>query len=206
MTRLADRAAQFIRQTQRYRRCCNRMEHEYLNNRILITDVELVYASSFLSVCSLWESLLEEFLFEIVCGVESRRPGNQRFASFKSRRHLSDILLYPGKDYLSFSEFRRAEETASLFINEGRPFSAISERNRTLLQQAVKIRNAIAHQGRHAKKQFRTHVPGVTALPRSKRLPGAFLRHEFRVSPNQRRYELYYAAYQSAATEISSAW
>ena len=100
----------------------------------------------------------------------------------------------------------RAEELAALFIKRGLPFSAVSEPNCTLLQQAVRIRNAIAHESSFATEKFRASVPGVSALPRSKRSPGAFLRHEFRQAPSQRRYELYFAAYQTAAQEIAGAW
>lgn len=171
-----------------------------------MTDVELVYSSSFLSVSSHWESLLEEILFETVCGEESGRPGNQRYATFRKRRHLEDILLFPGKDYVSIPNLKRAEELAGLFISQGRPISAVSEPNRTLLQQATWVRNVIAHESAFAMQIFYKKVPGVDALPRSRRSPGAFLRHEFRQEPSQRRYELYFAAYQSAADEIARAW
>ena len=208
MSRLSDRADRFVRRVLRYRSCCVRIEHEFARarKRLRVTDVELVYSSSFLSVCSQWESLLEDILFEAVCGEESPRPGNRRYATFKKRKHFEDVLLFPGKDYLSIQNLKHAEELAALFINQGRPISAVSEHNRTLLQQAVQIRNAIAHESSFAMKNFRANVPGVSALPRSKRSPGAFLRHEFRQEPSQRRYELYYVAYQSAAREIAGAW
>lgn len=206
MSRLSDHANRFARRVDRYRSCCVRIEREFARRRLLVTDVELVYSSSFLSVCSQWESLLLEILFEAVCGDESLRRENRRYATFLNRRHLEEVLLFPRKDYLSIPNLNRAEELAALFIKQGRPISAVSESNRTLLQQAVRIRNAIAHESSFATKQFQKSVPGVGALPRSKRSPGAFLRHEFRTAPSQRRYELYYAAYQSAANEIASAW
>ncbi len=206
MSRLSDHASRFARRVQRYRSGCVRIEHEFARKRLRVTDVELVYSSSFLSVCSQWEALLEEILFEAVCGEKSPRRGVRRYATFQKRKHLEDVLLFPGKDYLSIPNLKRAEELAALFISQGRPISAVSEQNRNLLQQAVQIRNAIAHESPFAKKNFRANVPGVSALPRSKRSPGAFLRHEFRQAPSQRRYELYYVAYQSAAREIAGAW
>lgn len=206
MRQVTEHADQFVRRVIRYRNCCIRIENEFTKKRLLITDVELVYSSSFLSVCSQWQSLLEGILYEAVCGDGSTKPSNRRFASFQKERHLENVLLFPGKDYLSIPNLKRAEEMAALFINQGQPFAAVSEPNRTFLQQAVQIRNAIAHQSTFAKKQFHKSVPGVSALPRSKRSPGAFLRHEFRKSPTQRRYEVYFAAYQSAAQEIARAW
>ena len=206
MSRVSDHAERFVRGVIRYHNCCIRIEKQFARKRLLITDVELVYSSSFLSVYSQWESLLEEILYEVVCGEESPKRGNRRFASFQTRRHLEDLLLFPGRDYLSIPNLKRAQELVALFVNQGRPISAVSDQNRTLLQQAVRIRNAIAHESSFAIGKFRASVPGVSALPRSKRSPGAFLRHEFRKAPSQRRYELYFAAYQSAAYEIADAW
>ncbi len=206
MSRLSDEADRFKRRLLLYRGCCARIEREYIRKHLRVTDVELVYSSSFLSVCSQWESLLAEIIFEAVTGQESRKVGNERYATFKNKRALIDVLLFPGKDYVSIPTYKHAHAIASLFVRDGRPISAVSESNRTFLQQAGLIRNAIAHESSFAIAKFREKVPGVGSLPRSKRSPGAFLRHEFRISPSQRRYELYFAAYQSAASEIASAW
>lgn len=206
MSRLASYANKFVRKVSRFRNCCTRIELQFANGGLRITDVELVYASSFLSVCSQWESFLETMLFEAVCGEKSHKPGNTRLVTFRNRRYLEKVLLFPEKDYISIPSIKHAEELASLFVTKGRPFSAIGDTNRNHIQQAVWIRNAIAHQSSFAVGVFRTKVPGVASLPRSKRSPGAFLRHEFRISPRQRRYELYFAAFQSAANEITQAW
>ena len=206
MSRLTDRSNQFVRRVILYRNCCRRIEDQFANKILRVTDVELVYSSSFLSVCSQWETLLADVIFEAVMGKKSRKSGNQRYAHFTSRQKLMDILLFPDKDYISIPNLKRAEELARLFIQDGRPISAVSATNRTFLQQATWIRNAIAHESDFAMQKFQAKVPGVAALPRSKRSPGAFLRHEFRVSPAQRRYEIYFAAFQAAAIEISAAW
>ena len=206
MSRLFDRAESFARRVVLYRNCCRRIEDQFAQNRLRVTDVELVYSSSFLSICSQWESLLADVIFEAVIGKKSSKAGNRRWATFYSRQKLQDILLFPDKDYVSIPSLKRAEELAALFVRQGRPISAVSAQNRTFLQQAVWIRNVIAHESSYAIKTFQTKVPGVMALPRAKRLPGPFLRHEFRVSPIQRRYEIYFAAYQSAAREIAGAW
>lgn len=206
MSRLADKAGQFTRRILRYHDRCVRIEEVYREGKLRVTDVELVYSSSFLSVCSQWEALLEEILYEAVCGEKSTRSGIVRYAEFRSRQKLREVLLFPTRSFLSIPSLRRAEELAELFVKEGRPISAVSETNRSRLAEAVKIRNAIAHESDFARKKFRESVPGVNALPRSKRLPGAFLRHQFRQNPSQRRYEVYFAAYRSAATEMANAW
>ena len=53
---------------------------------------------------------------------------------------------------------------------------------------------------------FREKVPGVDALLPHRRNPGPFLRFEFRKEPAQRRYEVYFGAFQGAATELRDSW
>ena len=206
MSRLVSQTDLFVRRVSSFQKRCARIERQFDNNRLQVTDVELVYESSFLSVCSQWESLLRETLFEVVCGEESTKRGNTRVATFKNRSHFRKLLLFPDRNYIGIPGLSRAQGLASLFVAKGRPFSVVAEPNRTHIQQAVLVRNAIAHQSSFAVKIFREKVPGVASLPTSKRMPGAFLWHEFRVSPTQRRFELYLAAFQSAANEIARAW
>lgn len=206
MSQLASYTEKFVRRIFLLRNCCTRIEKKFDSRSLRVTDVEFVYSSSFLSVCCQWESLLEEILFEVVCGEESDKKGNTRLASFNSRITFEKLLLVGGKEYIAISNLKKAEEIATIFVANGRPFSEVSDTNRTHIQQAFWIRNAIAHESSFARRIFREKVPGVDILPTSKRFPGAFLRHQFRVSPSQRRFELYFAAFQSAAREIAAAW
>ncbi len=206
MPRLGDEVERFIRQISRLRRCCQRIEAQFKRDGLRVTDVLLVYTSSFLSACARWEALLEESLFEVVCGRESTRRGNFRHATFRSRSHFRNVLLYPKKDYLSLHSLRSTIDLASLYVNAGRPFSEISETNQTHLEQAMWIRNSIAHQSDFALRVFREKVPGLGSLLPNQRMPGHFLRFEFRTSPSQRRYELYFGAFQSAAREMERSW
>lgn len=206
MSRLSDLTRSFQRRLVGYANCIARIEEQFALHRLKVTDVELVYSSTFLSVYTHWESLLEQTLFEAVCGPPSVKRVNKRIATFPSRRQLRELLLFPGKDYISISSLKQAEELLSLFVKNGRPLSVVNQQDHTLIQQTTWIRNAIAHAGDHALSTFRRKVPGVSALPARKRLPGSFLRHEFRQSPTQRRYELYFVTFRRAASTIGSAW
>jgi len=150
--------------------------------------------------------LLEDCLYQTVCTERSTKTGNFRLAEFKSRQHFEKVLLHPRRNYLSLPSLDSATELAGLFVNEGRPFSKISETNQTYIQQAMWIRNAIAHQSEFAIGIFRKKVPGVSGLVRNRQSPGPFLRDVFRVTPDQRRYEVYFTALGNAADELRSAW
>jgi hypothetical protein len=114
--------------------------------------------------------------------------------------------LFPDHEYISLPTVKKAQQTYDLFVRDGLPFSSISEANQSYIQQAIWIRNAIAHASTYAHRVFREKVPGVAALPSNRRRPGAFLRHEFRVSPSQRRFDLYCAALLAAAREMDESW
>lgn len=196
----------FNRYIDRLYACTERIEKQFTNRRLTITDVELFYTSAFLSAHSRWEAFLEECLIEVSCGKPSSIKKNFRLAEFKSRPVLRRLLLYPDKNYISLPTLKQAIKLAELLLDEGRPFSQISDRNQTFLRQAGWIRNAIAHHGEYAINEFREKVPGVTSLPGNRRMPGPFLRNIFRISPTQRRYEIYFTAFKSAASEIKNAW
>ncbi len=168
--------------------------------------MELVYTSTFLAMCCNWEGLLETALFEVVCGPKSKKPGRNRLASFRSRKHFKGVLLHPNRDYVGLENLNKTISLASLYVERGRPFSEVSESNKTYLGHIVQIRNAIAHQSDVAVTKFKEKVPGVDALPVHRRAPGPFLRHVFRSAPDQTRLELYIASLKSAALEIDSAW
>ena len=207
MSRLDESAAKFSRTVIRYARCCERVEREFERGRKLrIIDVELLYSSCFASVFSQWEVFLEDVLLETVCGTKSRKRGNARYVVFQSKERFRGVILPEGVSYLSMATVEKAEALASRFVQEGRPISRVSPQNRTYIGHAVLIRNAIAHDSGAAKKKFKEKVPGVRALPSGKQQPGSFLRHMFRVGPNQRRYEIYFGAYRAAAGEIAAAW
>ena len=85
LNRVRDHADRFVRAVKRYTRSCERMEKTFSKGLLKITDIELIYSSSFLSVCARWETFLEEVLYDVVCGDESLLPGNRRHVTFKTR-------------------------------------------------------------------------------------------------------------------------
>lgn len=206
MSSVSDLAARFDRSVKRYRNCCIRIEQPRIASGLKVTDIELVYASSFLSVVTQWESFLVDVIYEAVCG--GLAPGSKvkRRVSVESRRALDDILLYPGKKYIAVSDVEDAERLCGLFVRDAAPINGIQTSQRTIIKQAKFIRNRIAHDSEHSRTQFSRHVPGVSGLPRPKRKPGAFLRHQFRRSPAQRQYEVYFAAFRRAARDVARTW
>jgi hypothetical protein len=206
LSRLSKDVEAFKRRVDRLLACCKRVETHLSAGTLGITDTELVYSSSFLSICCQWEGLLEQALLEAVCGSPSGNLSRQRLGTFRSKKHFRRALLHPNKDYIGLESLSKAIGLAKLYLPDGRPFSSVSASNQTYLGHCVLIRNAIAHQSDHAVIKFRSKVPGIATLPVRRRTPSAFLRHVFRQNPSQTRMDLYAAAFKSAATEIGAAW
>jgi hypothetical protein len=191
---------------RRVQKCCERVEVQFKRKKLRTTDVELVYASGFLAAVTRWEAFLEDSLYEAVCGPAPRKLKLRRSVIIESRAKLSEVLLFPDKEYITLTTVKQAENLYGLFLENSGPFGSVGESNRSYIQQAIWIRNAIAHSSESALGKFKSKVPGVDALPRNRRAPGAFLRHEFRTSPTQRRLDLYCGAILSAASEMSEGW
>lgn len=190
----------------RVKRCCQRVEVQFQSRRLYATDVELVYASGFLAAVTRWEAFLEESLHEAVCGSAPKALVQRRSIVVTKRAKLAEILLFPNKEFVSLTTVSQADGLFGLFLKDGGPFGVVDHTNRSYIQQAIWIRNAIAHSSGAAMGAFRSKVPGVGALPRNRRTPGTFLRHVFRVSPSQRRLDLYLGAMLSAASQMSDGW
>jgi hypothetical protein len=199
---LANSAHRFCHQARRLQNCCTRVEKEFMRGRLQVSDVELVYTSSFLSIVARWEAFLEEALLQAVCAKTRTPIASRRLVRVEDKDRLRDVLLFPDRDYVSLTSVTAGKKMYGLFLRDSRPFSAISEQNLTYIQQAIFIRNAIAHESAHALGQFKKKVPGVEALASNRRNPGNFLRHEFRQAPSQRRLDLYCGAFLSAASNM----
>ncbi len=183
-----------------------RIEEQHSKGNVLVTDAELLHCSSMLSVIAQWEALLEDVCYIAICEGSQVKVNPERLISSWEENDARRLLLYPNKKYIGIQSLNEFRDYSRCFIKEGLPFSAVSESNSTRIQQSIYIRNAIAHRSKHSKEIFLSKVPGVSALANSKRTPGALLRHVFRQSPVQRRYEQYFAAYRGAAVEISASW
>lgn len=116
-----------------------------------------------------------------------------------SGRSLSEIVHQGGK-YLKWIPFSYTEKRAKIYLNGGRPFSELNRGDRSIIKTVTIIRNAIAHKGPHAVREFKSNVIGSTVLLRSEKRPAGFLRSQ--VNPNRRRFEVYVIQLARIASEL----
>jgi hypothetical protein len=170
-----------------------KIERLYANDDLAKRDAEQVYEALFISSITAFEALLEDLFFGLVMGrLNSTVPGVRCKVSIQSELVAREIAL-AGNAYLDWLPYSRTEQRAQLYLARGLPFSRLDDGNKSLLQQCLFVRNAIAHKSRHAIETYQEKVIGTMVLPPRERSPASFLRSQFRSAPNQCRYENYIA-------------
>jgi hypothetical protein len=164
-------------------------------------EAERVYEGLFMRAITTLEAFFEELFFLTVLG-ESGHPKSRALprAQFKSRAVLSTFVLQ-GRDYVDWLPYKAVENRASIYLRKGRPFSELSDGQRSQIKQWHITRNAIAHPGRHAQERFRRTVIGeMTLLPHEK-TPSGFLRSM--LQPKLRRFESILSDMRQVGVDLS---
>lgn len=166
------------------------MEALYAARQIALRDLHSVYEALFLRGVTSFEVFLEALFLAIMRRRVKypRRRGVGLRMTPASDKALWDILLQTGK-YLQWVPFKHTEDRAKLYLAEGRPFSDLTDGDRSTIKTITTIRNAIAHSSTHAKIEFERTVIGSRALLRGERNPAGFLRSQ--ANPTQKRFEIY---------------
>lgn len=168
-----------------------RMERLFAASEINKTDLESVYEALFLRAVTSFEGFLEDLFLAILDGrtryVSSRV---QLRMEAKSKEALMEILLQ-GNAYMNWLPFVHAEKRAKLYLKDGRPFTDLTDGDKSQIKTIATIRNAIAHKSPHAKAEFEKHVIGSLPLLNVEKKPAGFLRSRVSSQPNQTRFEVY---------------
>lgn len=185
------------------------------NTRVRIDDLlyknhmsrdaaEQMYESLFLGCFTAFEMLIENvFLSFLVAPAKGLRSSKAKpRIAVKSTLVAREVVFGPGKKYVDWLPFERTTERAEVFFCGGRPFSNVDKQNKTTIQKAQYIRNAIAHSSTHSMSQFRTLVIGNTAVPQREMFPGGYLRGQFSLNPPTVRYENIVTSLKSAAKQL----
>lgn len=171
-------------ETERARK---RVEELYVAGSISRRDLERVYEGLFMRSITTMEAFFEDLFHDVVLG----RSGHSKAracprADFRSKAVLRKFVL-GGRDYVDWLPYHRVEERARVFLRGGRPFTEVSDAQRSQIAEWHRLRNAIAHPGEPARSIFRSKVIGERNLLHYEKTPAGFLRSE--VQPGLNRFE-----------------
>ena len=167
------------------------MEASHAKGDLLKTDIETVYEALFLRAITGFELYLEQLFIDILLGKTAHHPSRARALLATSTKSDLIKILNRGNDYLAWLPYGNTESRAHLYLKNGKPFTDLTNGDKSMLADMTRIRNAIAHKSEHANKQFQLKVVANLPLLKSEKRPAGFLRSQFRSSPRQLRFEVY---------------
>jgi len=184
-------SAKFTASLNRYDRLRKKAEFLFLESRLNKFEVENIYAVLYVQSVALFESTLEEIFIGLVSGEFKTKITKVNPKIHIKHPNLARKVLYGVSPYFNWFPYDRNTEKISeiYFEDNANPFALI-DGDKKLLEKIIYIRNAIAHNSRHARLTFTRKVTADKLLPlREKREPASFLRSIHTV--NQTRYEYY---------------
>jgi len=120
-----------------------------------------VVALAFMNIVASWEEFVQATFIRYMAGATS--PGGfrptLRIGPCASMKHAGQLLTRKmdfnfESDFISWSSWNEVINRAKLFFDNGRPFSVITNKNRERLQNAVVIRNRVAHFSDKSRAEF----------------------------------------------------
>jgi hypothetical protein len=114
--------------------------------------VELAYLRMYLG----WEAFLEESFIAYLMGM--RAPSGRaphRFTLPPDLKSAREWVVPEGRQYAAWDDVRVGNR-ALRFFRSGHPFAAVLKSNQNFLEDAKKIRNAVAHESINAREKFAT--------------------------------------------------
>lgn len=166
----------FINRLDRLRSVRDSVDQARLHRRLRHQDVDHIYESTFLGLCSAFERFQEDLFYSCVLG-QAGIAEARSVVRFRNRAEAERVLLAGDRrGFLVWSRMPENIERSSAFITRGRPFSRLQRRSSDLnvLTTGARVRNAIAHEGQLAMERFRALPLG--SLPARFRTPAGFLR------------------------------
>lgn len=181
----------FVRSLRNLDYTRRRMEALYQSNSIVMRDLHSVYEALFLRTVTSFEVSLEE---QFIATLSGRAQYDRRRVSLRmtavSRQVLMDIILQ-GDRYLTWLPFSQTEDRAKIYLKDDKPFSELTDGDKSMMRTITTIRNAIAHRSRHATSEFKRTVIGNRPMLSGEKSPAGFLRSQARAAPMRNRFEVY---------------
>jgi hypothetical protein len=115
---------------------------------------------AFLVMVKAWEELVETCLLRYIAGAIApsgdapKRTSTEAYTLKSAFKYASENGLGRGPDHLSVNDWSKVCACAQKILDSGKPFSLVSDRQKTLLKHAIKIRNRIAHESGKTRRNF----------------------------------------------------
>ena len=180
--------ATFVARLQSLELTRAKMERLYAQSMVAKRDVEHIYGAIFLGAYASFEGMLEDMFFKLLTA-RVRLPRSVRSKVTFRSDVVARGVVFGDRKYVDWVPYDRTTKRAENLFYGGRPFTKLNSNEKGLIKAVCTIRNAIAHQGGHARKLFDKEVVSNLTLAPRERTPTGFLRSLHSSAPNVTRYE-----------------
>jgi hypothetical protein len=146
---------------------------------------------AFLSAVAAWEEFVEESFLRYMCGAAAENGCSPilTLGPCRNRAHALAVLTAPfgvsvGSRNLQWHDFKWVQHVAKVFFRRGEPYSLVQPRLIELLNDAVVIRNRVAHNSAKARKAFKRIANRMLGCTETAPLPKGFSPGRLLVSTN----------------------
>jgi len=170
---VADTLAAHARGLNQY---LGRIEQLLAEQRIPQVDVHRAYAGAFLSFYVDLERAMEDvFMGLVMSRLQVSKRGVRPLVAIRSEV-VARKVVRGERRYVDWLPYGLTRDRAKAFLAEGEPFTSLNDQQARPFERARIVRNALAHGGGHATRQFRRTFTDGLALPPEQRRPAGFLR------------------------------
>lgn len=131
--------------------------------RLHIEHSRRVVELAFLGMIASWEEFLEQVFVRYMCAartdsgyVPRLRMGKTSDISHAYHVLSGDPTYDPNKNYSRFGDPKWVISSAKLYFDQGAPFSQKMQGRLQVLQNAIKLRNRVAHSSKKVRAEFIT--------------------------------------------------
>jgi len=176
------------------------MENLFQKKSVTKTDIETIYEALFLRSVTSFESFIEKLFLAILLGKAPDIKGKSLIVV--ASRPALQVILLQNNNYLDWLPYSKTEGRANIYLKDGKPFTNITDGDKSQIKTITVIRNAIAHKSDYAMREFKEKVVGNRPLLTNEKRPAGFLRSQIRANPRQLRFQTYVAELARIAASL----
>lgn len=173
----SDHLRAFLNQSRRARNLLARQEGFHSEGILPKTELEAIFELSFLNIFSSFETQISE-LMKTNMLLENGSDGNIRSLSIPRSRAQSGRILQGTGRYVQLMPIEQLEKIATVYLKGGKPFTTLSEGEKTQVRKCYAIRNHIAHKSDDSRRSFKKKILDQVSIPAHRHTAGFYLRSQ----------------------------
>lgn len=140
-------------------------------------DRNQVYAGAYVAYLAFFEQQLEELFIGLLTGKYLHPKNEVRPLVLMPSAKAAKSIITGGRSYVDWLPYdQHTRKRAPAFLLAGEPFYSLSKPDRSSLERASILRNAVAHQSDHSQRRFSKEFTAGKALRSSELQPAGYLR------------------------------